>query len=238
MPRGKRILIKRKIKDLHVERVKNTDLDAIKESYEHMINTLSRNINNVFQKAQKEYNGDKSKLEELGLVDIQTAYEFLRENNYDISFRAFGGRIERGVIPSIKIGRKRYVHLDSLNALLKLRDGLYSVREAYEILKKYDKNINYRAFIGRIEKHSIPSIKIASKRYIPKEIIDSLTKIVQKYYTISQAVQRLKEAGVNIRRNAFERRLDRKRIPHVKIGGKRYIPTDVIDELIEKELGK
>ena len=42
--------------------------------------------------------------------------------------------------------------------------------------------------------------------------------------------------GVRIKRNAFERRLDRNRIPHEKIGGRRVIAREVLDELVSKEL--
>ena len=42
--------------------------------------------------------------------------------------------------------------------------------------------------------------------------------------------------GIKIKRNAFERRLDRNRIPHEKIGGRRVIAKEVLDELVSKEL--
>jgi len=42
--------------------------------------------------------------------------------------------------------------------------------------------------------------------------------------------------GIKIKRNAFERRLDRNRIPHEKIGGRRVIAKEVLEELISKEL--
>jgi hypothetical protein len=42
--------------------------------------------------------------------------------------------------------------------------------------------------------------------------------------------------GIKIKRNAFERRLDRGRVPHVKVGGRRFIHEDVLGELVDKEV--
>jgi hypothetical protein len=154
----------------------------------------------------------------------------------DISFRAFGGRIERRSIPSVKVGKKRYIPMQSLEDILAVGKEFYSIREAYELYRKYNRMINYRAFIGRVEKSSIPSLKIGTKRLIPRDAIDSLSHIARKYYSVSEAIKELHVKGVEIKRNAFERRLDRNRIPHVKIGGRRFIPRDVIDELADKEI--
>ena len=52
---------------------------------------------------------------------------------------------------------------------------------------------------------------------------------------ICRSVLEEKTSGIKIKRNAFERRLDRGRIPHVKIGGRRFIPEDVMRELTDKE---
>ncbi|MDD5337554.1 MAG: hypothetical protein PHS02_03670, partial [Candidatus ainarchaeum sp.] len=60
------------------------------------------------------------------------------------------------------------------------------------------------------------------------------THVAQSYYTVTQAIHRLSKAGIGITRNAFERRLDRNRIPHTKIAGRRFIPMEVVDELIDK----
>ena len=46
----------------------------------------------------------------------------------------------------------------------------------------------------------------------------------------------LHKSGIKIKRNAFERRLDRARIPHVKVGGRRFIHDDVLKELVDKEV--
>ncbi|VVB99293.1 Uncharacterised protein [uncultured archaeon] len=66
--------------------------------------------------------------------------------------------------------------------------------------------------------------------------MDALTHVAQNYYDVSAAIGLLQSKGVKIRRNAFERRLDRNRIPHEKIGGRRVIAREVLDELVGKEL--
>jgi len=238
MPRGKRIVIERKMDDEFVDRLRSINLDRIENTYGQRQRSLSASLANVYNEAQslyqkKELNDDV--LEKKGLYTIQNAYGLLRQNGFDISFRAFGGRVERGTVTSIKIGKKRYIPIDSLNTMLNLRDDFYTIRDAFETYKKYNAKINYRAFIGRIEKQSVPSVKIGTKRLVPRDAVDALTHVAQNYYTVSQAIHKLSKSGLGIKRNAFERRLDRNRIPHTKIAGRRFIPMDVVDELIDKE---
>ena len=238
MPRGKKIIIDRKIDDKVVEELKSLNLFKIKDVYEGRQNTISSSLANVFNEAQalyqkKELNSET--LEKKGLYTIPGAYELLRQNGFELSFRAFCGRVERATVPSVKIGNKRYLSIDSINTMSSIREDFYSVKDAYEAYKKFDTNLKYRAFIGRIEKRSVPSVKIGTKRLVPRDAIDALTHVARSYYTVSQAIQKLHKAGISIRRNAFERRLDRNRIPHTKIAGRRFIPMDVVAELIDKE---
>lgn len=239
VPRGRRIVINKKIDDDKVDTFKSLDMGELKGEREGWETQLSTSIENVME-AAKEMSSRKKlndeALRKAGLYSIQEAYEFLRSKGLDISFRAFGGRIERRSIPSVKIGKKRYLPLQSLDDMLGISDKFYTVRKAYEVYRKYNKNINYRAFIGRVEKDSIPSLKIGTKRLIPKDAIDSLSHVAKKYYSVSEALKELHKRNVSIKRNAFERRLDRNRIPHVKISGRRFIPRDVVSELIDKEL--
>jgi len=78
-------------------------------------------------------------------------------------------------------------------------------------------------------------MKIGTMRLIPKDVVNSMVHVAQNYYTVSQAVKKLWESNISIKRNAFERRLDRDRIPSIKIGGRRVIAKEVIEELIRKE---
>jgi hypothetical protein len=110
------------------------------------------------------------------------------------------------------------------------------VKDAFEILHQHENELNLRAFIGRVEKNTIPSVKINTQRWIPKDVVDSMVHISKNYYDVSQAINMLQSKGLKIRRNAFERRLDRNRIPHEKIGGRRVIAKDVVEELALKEL--
>lgn len=239
MSRGKRILIERDEKDNIISSYKEIDTDKMLDEYERKINSISSSFSSAYNEAQKIYKQkkiDDEMLEKKGLYTVQNAYDFLRQNKFDISSRAFGGRIERGTIPTVKIGKKRYILLDALNNILDLKTNYCSIREAYELYKQSNPTINFRAFIGRIEKKSIPSVKFGTKRLIPRKAIDALMHVAEKYYSVTQAIKKLYKENIKIKRNAFERRLDRKRIPHVKIAGRRYMPIDVIDELIEKEL--
>ena len=239
MPRGKRIIIETKVEDEWVDKFRNIDVDAIRKEWESATDGLSSSLASVFRAAQELY---KQKAEEATIRDshklysLKEAYDYLRGNGLVLSFRAFGGRIERGTIPFVKIGRKRYIHQSVLDNILQTNEEFYSVKEAYQAYKKANSDINFRAFIGRVEKGSIPSVKLGTRRLIPADAIDALTHISKNYYSVTQALRELHENGINIKRNAFERRLDRGRIPHQKVGGRRFIHSKVLKELITKEL--
>jgi hypothetical protein len=63
-----------------------------------------------------------------------------------------------------------------------------------------------------------------------------MVHVCKNYYDVGDAVSEMNSRGIRIKRNAFERRLDRNRIPHVKIGGRRVIAKEVLGELVSKEL--
>lgn len=239
MPRGRRIVINQEIDDDWVDKFRSIDIGAIKKNREQVETGLSKTVAEISRRSQELYKRgevEQRALRKTGLLDIQESYEYLHSKGYPISFRAFGGRIERGTVPSTKIGKKRYIAVNILDDIINLSKRFYTVKEAYDEYRNANTNIRYRAFIGRIEKRSIPSVKIGTKRLIPKDAIDALTHIARNYYSVSQALVELHKKDIQIRRNAFERRLDRGRIPHVKIGGRRFIPHSVMKELITKEL--
>ncbi len=219
-----------------------TLVDTLASEAQTRFDSIVSSLSDVYMTAQQLYaQQDRLSDEALakrGLLSLQKAYEFLRENGYHISFRAFGGRVERGVIPSIKIGKKRYIPMEALEHLLDIGNKFYSIKEAYERYREYDPSLSFRAFIGRVEKGVVPSVKLGGRRLIPKDVVDAYVALAKDYLTVTQALAELSARGVHIRRNAFERRLDRGRIPFVKIGGKRYIPREVIDQLVEQELGQ
>jgi hypothetical protein len=238
MPRGKKIVIETDVDDVVVDRFKSLDLGEIRKDREDVEKTLSSSISSVFKTAQNLYK-QKASEDELqsrhGLFSIRSAYDFLRENNVAVSFRAFGGRIERGTIPYVKIGRLRYIPKSVLADISNTKDSFYTVKEAFQEYVKSNSGINFRAFIGRVEKGSIPSVKFGTRRLIPRDAVDALTHISSNYFSVSEAIKELHKGGIKIKRNAFERRLDRGRIPHVKVGGRRFIHEDVLDELLDKE---
>lgn len=239
MPRGKKIIIETEIDDDYVDRFKSIDIGEIRKSREKTEKGLSSSISNVFKVAQNLYRQKASEDELEGkhdLYSVRSAYDYLKDNGVFISFRAFGGRIERGTIPFVKVGRKRYIPKSVLDDVVNTKGDFFTVKEAYEQYKKANPKINFRAFIGRIEKGSIPSVKFGTRRLVPRDAIESLTHISSNYYSVSQAIKELHKGGIRIKRNAFERRLDRGRIPHVKIGGRRFIHEDVLRELVNKEV--
>ena len=123
-----------------------------------------------------------------------------------------------------------------MDDIVSTKNEFYTVREAYSEYKRSNSSINFRAFIGRIEKGSIPSVKFGTRRLVPKDAVEALTHISKNYFSVSEAVKELHKSTIRIKRNAFERRLDRGRIPHVKVGGRRYIHEEVLQELIDKEI--
>lgn len=239
MPRGKKIIIETEVNDDFVDRFRSINLEEIKKDREQTEDGLSSSVASVFKVAQNLYRQKASEDELEGkhkLYSVRSAYDFLKDSGVFISFRAFGGRIERGTIPFVKVGRKRYIPMSVLDDITKTKGEFYTVKEAFEEYKKANQKINFRAFIGRIEKGSIPSVKFGTRRLVPRDAVESLTHISSNYYTVSQAIKELYKGSIRIKRNAFERRLDRGRIPHVKIGGRRFIHEDVMKELVDKEV--
>jgi hypothetical protein len=240
MPRGKKIVIEAEVDDEHVDRYKSIDLDEIRKKRNSEEKNLSGSVSSIFKVAQNLYRQRASEEELEGkhkLYSVRSAYDYLKEHGIYISFRAFGGRIERGTVPFVKVGRKRFIPETVLNDIVNTKKEFYTVKEAFQQYKKSNPKINFRAFIGRIEKGSVPSVKFGTRRLVPREAIDALTHISSNYHSVSDTIKKLHKNGIKIKRNAFERRLDRGRIPHVKIGGRRFIHEDVISELVSKEIG-
>lgn len=237
MARGKRIKIERRVKDPVVGRVNSVKILNMVRKRAVVEDSLNSSIAKIVGVAQDLYRQDKlekEKLKPIGLFTIEEAYEDLKKGGVGISFRAFGGRVERKTVRSVKIGKKRLIPAPVIQDWVSLAKDYYSVKEAYGALSKYE-GLNFRAFIGRIEKQSIPSIKIGTQRWVPRDVINGLIHINKNYYDVGEAVEVMTKRGVKIKRNAFERRLDRNRIPHEKVGGRRIIAREVLDELIEKE---
>lgn len=239
MPRGKKIIIETEVKDDFVDRFRAIDLNEIRKDRDETEKTLASSVSDVFRVAQNLYKQKASETELEGkhdLYSVRSAYDYLKDSGVFISFRAFGGRIERGTIPFVKVGRKRYIPKSVLDDITTTKVEFFTVKEAYQEYKKSNSKINFRAFIGRIEKGSVPSVKFGTRRLVPKEAVEALTHISSNYYSVSEAIKELHKTGIKIKRNAFERRLDRGRVPHVKVGGRRFIHEDVLHELLDKEM--
>jgi len=239
MPRGKKIVIETEIEDEFVDKYRSIDLNGIRQKRSSVEKGLSSSVASVFKVAQNLYR-QKASEEELegkhSLYSVRSAYDYLKDSGVYISFRAFGGRIERGTVPFVKVGRKRFIPKSILDDVVNTKNEFFTVKEAYQDYKKANPDINFRAFIGRIEKGSVPSVKFGTRRLVPREAVEALTHISSNYRSVSQAVRELHKSGIKLKRNAFERRLDRGRIPHEKVGGRRFIHEDVLRELIDKEL--
>jgi len=238
MPRGKRIVIDKKIKDGIVEKYMSYNSGRWSRKYNESDASVMTSVSKAYNLAKQLYKtrSDEESIEQThNLYTVRTAYDYLRSHKIDISFRAFCGRLERGAMPYVKIGRKRFIPQAVLNSIVDKSVDMYTVQEAFAVYKKYNPSINFRAFIGRIEKESIPSVKLGSRRYIPKDAMKAAVHIAKNYHTVRTALKQLESNGIHINRNAFERRLDRRTIPHFKISGRRYIHKTVLQELMDKE---
>ncbi|MFH1095836.1 MAG: hypothetical protein V1728_06475 [Candidatus Micrarchaeota archaeon] len=239
MPRGKRIIIERNSKDPVLHKFKSLKVGELKSRRAGKEGELREGIRQVVRKAEQLYDQeklDKENVRMLGLLTVEEAYNEVAKAGIPISMRAFGGRIERRSIRSEKIGKKRLIPRAVISDWVSLHRDFYSIKEAFELLHEHEPDLNLRAFIGRVEKNAIPSLKIGTARWVPKDAVECLTHISKNYHDVSSAISFLQDKGIKIRRNAFERRLDRNRIPHEKIGGRRVIAKDVIDELANKEM--
>ncbi len=239
MPRGKRIVIVRSQKDPIVHKLKSLKPSELRSRRAGRETDLRESVGSIVRTANQLYAQeklDKERLRNLGLFTVDEAYTEVARAGIPISARAFGGRIERRSIRSEKIGKKRLVPKPVISDWIALHHEYYTIKEAYTKLKVNEPELNLRAFIGRVEKNTVPSLKIGTARWVPRDVVEALTHVAQNYHDVSAAITLLQHKGVKIRRNAFERRLDRNRIPHEKIGGRRVIPKDVVDELINKEL--
>jgi hypothetical protein len=239
MPRTKKLVLASHPPDEHIIKLKSFSISELKAKRKKFESELASNVEKMVKEAQRLYEEqklDKSRLNSMGFLSVDEAYEEVKKAGIPISLRAFGGRIERRSLRSEKIGNRRLIARPILHDWISTHSNFYSIKKAYEILKQHDSDLNLRAFIGRIEKNAIPSIKINTQRWIPKEVVDSLVVLSKNYFDVAQAVNFLHQNNINIKRNAFERRLDRGAIPFVKIGGKRYISKAVMNELLKKEL--
>jgi len=134
MPRGKRINIEMEIEDEYLDKFRNINTDVIKKSRNKVEESLSNSVRNVFDSARKLYKekANEDEIQKSNLYSVQDAYDYLKGKGVYISFRAFGGRIERGNIPFVKIGRKRYLPQQVLDDMLSLNSSFYTVKEAFE----------------------------------------------------------------------------------------------------------
>jgi hypothetical protein len=208
---------------------KNKNFEEIEKAYKQKIENSIKIYKKSLSLNNQEIN--QSLLSKQELMKLQDAYDYLRENGILISFRAFTGRIERGSIPTIKINKLRYIPKDVLDAIIDEHRNFYSIKECYELHKKV-KPINFRTFLGKIERKLIPCVKLIGGKKVPKTFFNAYLNFISSYYDVPEALEKLKENKVKITRAALERKLDRKTIPFVKFGGKRYIHKDVLYELI------
>ena len=138
MPRGKKIIIETKIDDecdrLQVHRHR-WDQEGTGTTLKGALSSIA----NVFRVAQNLYR-QKASEDELeskhDLFSVRSAYDYLKGSGVLISFRAFGGRIERGTVPFVKVGRKRYIPKSVLDDITSTKKEFHTVKEAYQEYKK------------------------------------------------------------------------------------------------------
>ena len=112
MPRKKAFELSPMERDSLIEKIRGIDVDALKDRRERDEHQLSEKVVDLLKTAQK-YHEEKHLTRDrrlsLGLYNLEEAYDTVRKSGINMSFRAFCGRVERKSIPSIKIGRKRYL---------------------------------------------------------------------------------------------------------------------------------
>ena len=245
MPRGRKRVLPvfsldedfEAIKEVLDQEFHSTVQQMLAEKYQNLYQSLSElyklsveeNLNEAAEKALQK--GDR-------LMNIQEAWQYLKQHGIDESYKSFAGKVNRGTFPSFLFGDRLYVLKSELDFYLQIKKNFITIRQLYERLKRHWPELNLRSLIGRVEKGSIPSIKIFGKRFISKEVADALEKIAQNYLTVPDAYAIMVKQGIKLKRNALERRIDRGTIPHVKVGGRRYIPRYVVDNLIKFEEGR
>jgi hypothetical protein len=229
----KKLSINVKIEDPLISKIKNPQV-----SNPLTIDKVAKNLMKIYKQANQIYmEQGRKELSKLKIYTLKESYDYLREHGVPLSFRAFAGRVERGTLPVLLIGKRRYVNQEVLDNIVNLHKNYYKVIDAYKVYRQA-KPITLRAFLGRVEKNIIPSIKAWDTRYIPKELLETHIHLATNYYTISELLQELKKHGIRINKQALERRVDRGTIPAVKIKGKRYVHKDVAQELIKLELAR
>ena len=242
MPRGRKRVLPLFSVDKDFDEIANildssfhgTVQQMLAEKYQNLYQSLSElynlsiqeNLNEAAERALEQ--GDK-------LMNLQEAWNYLREHGINETYKSFAGKVARGTFPSFLFGDRLYVLKSELDFYIQIQKNFITVRELYERLKQHWPDLRLRSLIGRVEKGSIPSIKIFGKRLISKEVADALVKVARDYMSIPDAYAYIVKKGGKIKRNAFERRVDRGIIPHIKVGGRRYIPKYVVEHIAELE---
>lgn len=196
---------------------------------------VAKQLENLVEEYERELEDYKFTQKDM-MLNIDKAYSYLRKNGVNWAYNIFKGRIDRGSIPYI-IGDdgEKYILKSTLDSIIEFENEVLSLEEAYNRIKQTNPLLSLRAFIGRIEKNKIPVIVKYRKRYIPKEVVDSLVYIYSNYVEVSTALAIYRENGINISRNTLERRLDRGLLPYITYGKKRLIPKDILLQSIREE---
>ncbi|MCS7122842.1 MAG: hypothetical protein NZ908_02725 [Candidatus Micrarchaeota archaeon] len=191
------------------------------------------------QRLVEQYEEEKNVISRDELLTIQQAYEYLKQNGVNWEYNVFRSRVDRKSIESV-LGDDgyRYIQRSVLDRIIQFEQEVYTLEQAYNMLKRVNPKLTMRAFIGRIEKDKIPVIVAYRKRYIPKRVVDDLVYIYSNYVEVAEALAIYRDNGINISRNTLERRLDRGILPYITLGKKRLIPKAILFESIndEKEL--
>ncbi len=114
-----------------------------------------------------------------------------------------------------------------------LQGSYYSHREAYDLLCKYEQGLTLRAFDKRLEDGSLPYVTMGGHRWINKEVLDLLIVRHTEYYTLNEAFILLSSHESGLSPRAFHGRVERKQIPSVKFGGRRWIAKSEMAKLME-----
>jgi hypothetical protein len=108
--------------------------------------------------------------------DVEEAYKRLKEVK-NISKRAFIGRLEKKLIPSIVVNRKRLISKDIVDGLVYVYSNYLEVADALKYLRERGVNLTATTLERRLDRKVVPYINIGKKRLISKNVLDQIVKI-------------------------------------------------------------
>lgn len=112
-------------------------------------------------------------------------------------------------------------------------DKLFSIRQAYEYLKKNGVGWSYEIFKGRVDRESIPYVLGEDGvKYIQKSTLDEIIDFESQVMSLDSAYKSIHKVYSKLSLRAFIGRIEKDKIPVIIRYRKRYIPKEVVSGLV------